>query len=142
MCAADKLLNSILILRVRMVASMIKSKILLVDDEIKACQLFSRFLSNQGFVVKTASDGKKALIQADEFQPNCILLDVRMPYGGLGLLSRFRKKLQDSIIMVSTIIEPNHVRDYLDEGAYSCIENPVNMGILLTCPNKLYHFLS
>ena len=122
---------------------MIKSKILLVDDEIKACQLFSRFLSNQGFVVKTASDGKKALIQADEFQPNCILLDVRMPYGGLGLLSRFRKKLQDSIIiMFSAIIEPNHVRDYLDKGAYSCIENPVNMGILLTCPNKLYHFLS
>ena len=89
MCAADKLLNSILILRVRMVTSMIKSKILLVDDEIKACQLFSRFLSNQGFVLQTASDGQKALIQADEFQPNCILLDVRMPMVDLRKLNRW-----------------------------------------------------
>ena len=57
---------------------MAQSKILLVDDEIKTRQLFSRLLSNQGFIVQTASDGEKALIKANEFQPNCILLDVRM----------------------------------------------------------------
>ena len=94
---------------------MAQSKILLVDDEIKTRQLFSRLLSNQGFIVQTASDGEKALIKANEFQPNCILLDVRMPHGGLGLLSRFRKKFPDSIIiMVSAIIEPNSVEKYSD----------------------------
>jgi DNA-binding response OmpR family regulator len=109
-----------------------QSKILVVDDEVKACQLFSRFLSSQGFLVQTASDGKEALIRVDEFQPNCILLDVRMPHGGLELLSRFRKKLPDSsIIMVSAIIEPGQVGDYLTEGAYACIKKPVDMNILL-----------
>jgi len=33
--------------------------------------------------------------------------------------------------MVSAIIEPNQVRDYLDEGAYACIKKPVDMSILL-----------
>ena len=86
-------MNLISILRRGLVHLMAQSKILLVDDEIKTRQLFSRLLSNQGFIVQTASDGEKALIKANEFQPNCILLDVRMPHGGLGLLSRFRKKL-------------------------------------------------
>ena len=125
-------MNLISILRRGLVHLMAQSKILLVDDEIKTRQLFSRLLSNQGFIVQTASDGEKALIKANEFQPNCILLDVRMPHGGLGLLSRFRKKFPDSIIiMVSGIIEPNQVRDYLGEGAYACIKKPVDMSILL-----------
>ena len=121
-------MNLISILRRWLVHLMAQSKILLVDDEIKTRQLLSRLLSNQGFIVQTASDGEKALIKANEFQPNCILLDVRMPHGGLGLLSRFRKKFPDSIIiMLSAIIEPNQVRDYLDEGAYACIKKPVDM---------------
>ena len=125
-------MNLISIRRRGLVHLRAQSKILLVDDEIKTRQLFSRLLSNQGFIVQTASDGEKALIKANEFQPNCILLDVRMPHGGLGLLSRFRKKFPDSIIiMLSAIIEPNQVRDYLDEGAYACIKKPVDMSILL-----------
>ena len=125
-------MNLISIRRRELVHLMAQSKILLVDDEIKTRQLLSRLLSNQGFIVQTASDGEKALIKANEFQPNCILLDVRMPHGGLGLLSRFRKKFPDSIIiMVSGIIEPNQVRDYLGEGAYACIKKPVDMSILL-----------
>ena len=109
-----------------------QSKILVVDDEVKACQLFSRFLSSQGFLVQTASDGKEALIRVDEFQPNCILLDVRMPHGGLDLLSCLRAKLPDSIIiMVSAIIEVNQADEYLNNGAYACIEKPVNFGDLI-----------
>ena len=116
-------MNLISIRRRGLVHLMAQSKILLVGDEIKTRQLLSRLLSNQGFIVQTASDGEKALIKANEFQPNCILLDVRMPHGGLGLLSRFRKKFPDSIIiMVSGIIEHNQVRDYLGEGAYACIK--------------------
>ena len=72
-------MNLILIRRAGWLYLMAQSRILIVDDEIKVCQLFSRFLTNQGLLVQTASDGEKALIQADEFQPNCILLDVRMP---------------------------------------------------------------
>jgi DNA-binding response OmpR family regulator len=107
-------------------------KILLVDDEAKVCELFSRFLTKQGFLVKTASDGKMAIVKAEEYKPDCILLDVRMPHGGLELLSCLRTKLPDSIvIMVSAIIEVNQEDDYINNGAYACIEKPVNFGDLL-----------
>ena len=55
------------------------SKILVVNDEIKTCHLLSRFLSSQGFLVQIATSGHEALIKTVDFQPNCILLDVRMP---------------------------------------------------------------
>ena len=132
--AGGKIMSRSLICQGRAVhrMPMVQPKILVVDDEAKACQLFSRFLSNQGFAVQTASDGKMALTKLDEFQPDCILLDVRMPHGGLELLSSCRKKLPDAIIiMVSAIIEPSQVGDYLAEGAYACIEKPVDMNILL-----------
>ncbi|MBC8288386.1 MAG: response regulator [Nitrospinae bacterium] len=111
---------------------MVKSKILLVDDEVKICQLISMFLISQGFLVQTASDGKLALIRACEFEPDCILLDVRMPHGGLGLLSSLRKKLPHSIvIMLSAFIETGQVSDFINKGAYACMEKPVNFDDLL-----------
>jgi two-component system, NtrC family, nitrogen regulation response regulator NtrX len=110
---------------------MLNSKIMVVDDEIKACQLLSKFLSSNGFSVQIASNGQEALIKAVEFKPNCILLDVRMPQGGVKLLTSLREELPDTIIfMVSAIIEANH--EFLEKGAHSCIEKPVNMGALLS----------
>lgn len=107
-------------------------KILLVDDEAKVCELFSIFLTKQGFLVQTASDGKMAIVKAEEYKPDCILLDVRMPHGGLELLSCLKTKLPDSIIiMVSAIIEVNQADDYVNNGAYACIEKPVNFGELI-----------
>jgi DNA-binding response OmpR family regulator len=115
-----------------MLKMMTKSKILLVDDELKICQLLSRFLTSQGFLVQTAFDGKMAMVKAEEFQPDCILLDVRMPHGGLELLSCLRKRLPNTrIIMVSAIIEAGEVDDYMSEGAHACIEKPVNFEFLL-----------
>jgi DNA-binding response OmpR family regulator len=117
-------------LRIKMAID--QPKILLVDDEIKVCELFSRFLSKQGFSVQTASDGKMAMVQAEEYKPDCILLDVRMPYGGLELLTRLKIKLPETIIiMVSAIIEVNQLEDYINKGAYTCIEKPVNFDDLL-----------
>ena len=54
-------MNLILIRRAGWLYLMAQSRILIVDDEIKVCQLFSRFLTNQEFLVQTASDGEKAL---------------------------------------------------------------------------------
>ena len=109
-----------------------KSKILVVDDEIKTCELFAKFLMKQKFNVTTASDGKMALVRADEFQPDCLLLDVRMPYGGLGLLSQLREKLPGSpVIMMSAFIEVRQMADYLNEGAFACLQKPIDLNSLL-----------
>ena len=112
-------------------------KILLVDDEPKVRELFSKFLTDQGFSVQTASDGKMATTMAEKYKPDCILLDVMMPHGGVELLSRLRKKFPDSIvIMMSALIEVNQEVDYLNNGAYACIEKPVRFNELLRHINQ------
>ncbi|MEQ9229333.1 MAG: response regulator transcription factor [Cyclobacteriaceae bacterium] len=54
-------------------------KILVVDDEADIQELLKYNLSKEGFDVKTASDGVRAIEIAKEFIPDLILLDIMMP---------------------------------------------------------------
>lgn len=54
-------------------------KILVVDDEEVILDLLEYNLEKEGYIVKTASDGIKAIEIAEEFQPDLILLDIMMP---------------------------------------------------------------
>ena len=55
------------------------SKILVVDDEVDVCDVLRQFLEDEEFEVDVANDGEQALVILDEFNPHCVLLDVRMP---------------------------------------------------------------
>jgi two-component system alkaline phosphatase synthesis response regulator PhoP len=54
-------------------------KILLVDDDPDILELLEYNLNREGFVTKTAENGKIALEVAEEFMPDMILMDVMMP---------------------------------------------------------------
>jgi len=54
-------------------------KILLVDDEPDILEFLSYNLRKDGFEVRTACDGRKAIEIALEFKPHLVLLDVMMP---------------------------------------------------------------
>ena len=53
--------------------------ILVVDDVVSNVLLLKVLLTNEKFKVVTANNGKDALVQAAEKQPDLILLDVMMP---------------------------------------------------------------
>ena len=53
--------------------------ILVVDDVVSNVLLLKVLLTNEKFKVITANNGKDALVQAAEKQPDLILLDVMMP---------------------------------------------------------------
>ncbi|MGD2183584.1 hybrid sensor histidine kinase/response regulator [Lusitaniella coriacea] len=55
------------------------SKILIVDDSRTNVEVLSDALTNAGYMIEIAQDGKSALQQAQEKQPDLILLDVQMP---------------------------------------------------------------
>ena len=48
-----------------------KSKILVVDDEIKACGLLKKFLERKNYSVETANSGEEALHKINELRPSC-----------------------------------------------------------------------
>ncbi|WP_246687846.1 response regulator [Methylobacterium sp. WL93] len=53
--------------------------VLVIDDEASQRDLMGRFLTRQGFSVRTAADGRTGLDLAQVLAPRVILLDVMMP---------------------------------------------------------------
>ncbi|MBT6718895.1 MAG: response regulator [Nitrospina sp.] len=107
------------------------NRVLIVDDEKKTCMLLSRFLSGRGYQIETASEGGMALHKAREFNPNCVLLDIRLPQGGKKLFSGIKSQLPEVlIIMVAAIVEVTELQEYLNEGAYAYLGKPVNLNQL------------
>ena len=55
------------------------TKVLVVDDEPNICALLSATLRLTDFDVRTAGGGHDALIVAEEFEPDLVVLDVMLP---------------------------------------------------------------
>ena len=54
-------------------------RVLVVDDEEPILELLRYNLEKNGYEVKTASDGIKAVEIAKKFTPDLVLLDIMMP---------------------------------------------------------------
>jgi two-component system OmpR family response regulator len=67
------------------------AKILIVDDDEGVTQTFARMLRLEGYHVRTAMTAENGLLEADQGNPDAIILDLRMPLvDGLGFLRRLR----------------------------------------------------
>ena len=68
-----------------------KIKILLVDDNPMVCKAMARLLGMSGHDVATAFDGQSALETVRDFQPDVVILDLKLPdMGGYELLKRLK----------------------------------------------------
>jgi DNA-binding response OmpR family regulator len=67
-------------------------KILIVDDSQDTTWLLKRVLTEEGYAVQLAHDGREGLRQAFDYRPDLVLLDVMMPdMDGWTMLSRLRE---------------------------------------------------
>jgi DNA-binding response OmpR family regulator len=67
-------------------------KIAVIEDDIPICTMYELKLKNAGFSVKTAHNGKTGLALCEQFRPNLILLDQRMPeMNGDEMLAKLRE---------------------------------------------------
>lgn len=79
-----------------------KQKILIVDDDSNIAELISLYLTKECFETMIASDGESALVLADSFAPNLILLDLMLPgIDGYQVCREIRAKSSIPIIMLS-----------------------------------------
>jgi len=78
-------------------------KILVIDDEQNIRKMLTRVLSPEGFIVKEADNGFKALKRLQEENYSLILLDLKMPgLNGIETLKKIRENdLNLPIIMMS-----------------------------------------
>lgn len=77
--------------------------ILVVDDEASARQVLVQLLRDDGHEVREAADGFKALGVLNEWQPDLLLTDLKMPLmDGIQLLKKAREKYPDLTCVVMT----------------------------------------
>lgn len=82
--------------------AMSKKKILVVEDEQALNNAYKIILEKAGFDVRVAFDGEQALSELKEFDPQVILLDLKMPtLDGIGFLRKYdMKKHNDKVQIV------------------------------------------
>lgn len=86
-------------------------KILIVDDEQSILNLITAYLKPEGYEVKTATDGRQALLLFRSFQPDLVVLDIMLP--GLDGLELLRHLRQESNVYVILLTAKNEEMDKL-----------------------------
>ena len=83
-----------------------KYTVLLVDDEEEVIQVIMKKINWEGLgfsVIGYANNGVKALEMVEEFQPDVVMTDIRMPYmDGMELSSRIKTEFPATKILLFT----------------------------------------
>jgi len=112
------------------------TKILIVDDDPDILEFLDYNLRKEGYNVMQASNGKEALLMADRFIPDLILLDVMMPeMDGITTCQELRKNKNLSavfIVFLTARIEEYSEIAGFSAGADDYIPKPIKPGALLS----------
>jgi len=80
-----------------------KGRVLIVDDEANARTALAELLDDAGYSVSTAADGRTALLQMEQVDPDVVLTDLKMPgMDGLSLIERGRPMSPHTTFIVMT----------------------------------------
>jgi DNA-binding response OmpR family regulator len=80
--------------------------ILVVDDEERIQNLIAAYLTQEGYRVVKAGNGRDALFMAREEKPDLIILDIMMPeLDGYAFMREHRRRRQTPIILLTAKIE-------------------------------------
>ncbi|MEX2189604.1 MAG: response regulator [Bacteroidota bacterium] len=105
-------------------------QILIVDDEPVWLKVLGHLLETKGYTVKEAASGADALNTLKSYEPDLILLDVRMPdMNGFDLLDHIKKlpKLASKPVVFVSAMDDFHAKKVARElGAADYILKPID----------------
>src|SRR3989338_3880288 len=107
-------------------------RLLIVDDEVEICDFLKSFFEERNYEVKTASSGQAALAAVEQFKPQVILLDIKMPVmDGIQVLGEVKKKYpRTKVIMVTALETRDKIEECLRLGADNYITKPLSLEYL------------
>ncbi|MEY4580956.1 MAG: hypothetical protein RL701_5659 [Pseudomonadota bacterium] len=110
-----------------------RSRILIVDDELNARTALAEVLREEGYDVETAADGFKALPKLQDFKPELLLTDLKMPgMDGLHLMEKaFDMDPSPAAILMTASGTIDSAVSAMRSGAADYLTKPVNIDELL-----------
>jgi excisionase family DNA binding protein len=121
-----------------------KMRVLVVDDDPAIVEMLVELLERDGrFEVETAATGFDAGLKTRAFHPDVIVLDYMLPdINGNAVCRSIRsdESLNDvRIIIVSGVVEREHVEKLLEDGADDFIQKPFSIEQLVNRIAELVH---
>ncbi|MBN1657307.1 MAG: response regulator transcription factor [Anaerolineae bacterium] len=102
--------------------------VLVVDDKVGVRKLVQEYLTQEGFRVVTAADGREALFAARHEKPDLILLDLMMPeMGGYDFLRVYTREADTPVIVLTAKVEESDKVLGLELGADDYVTKPFSM---------------
>ncbi len=107
-------------------------KLLIVDDELSMRQFLTHLLLREGYGVRTAENGKRALELLKQEPADLIISDVKMPdMGGIELLRAARELLPEvEVVMMTAFASVDTAREAFLLGAYDFVQKPFDNDLL------------
>ena len=113
-----------------------KKRVLVVDDDEAIVEMFVELLERDGrFEVRTASTGYEAGIVTEQFRPDVLLLDFKLPDINGNMVCRTIRSNPNfehiKIIVISGVADPDEVEELLRGGADEFIRKPFDINAVI-----------
>jgi two-component system sensor histidine kinase/response regulator len=102
------------------------SRILIIDDEEVVLDSCTRILKNGPYKIATATDGRRGLSLVEEFQPDLIYVDLKMPgLSGIEVIDKIRDSDPSIVVIVITgYATVSSAVEAMKNGAYDFLPKP------------------
>jgi len=110
-------------------------RILIAEDDLQSVELLEAYLADAGYEIRTATDGDATLREAQQWQPDVILLDIMMPkISGFEVCKRLRASPASrtiGILMITALDQSSDVERAVEAGTDDFLTKPINKTDLL-----------
>lgn len=116
-----------------------KKKILIIDDEVGIVEELKDYLSEEGFNVQTAVDGKAGMELLESFGPDLVITDLKLPdISGIEILKKARTDYPHMRVVVSTgYVDQSLIDEAENFGRDSFIQKPFDLEAIRKEVDKL-----
>ncbi|WP_285846872.1 MULTISPECIES: response regulator [Bacillales] len=115
--------------------------LLIVDDQAGIRLLLNEVFTKEGFEARLAANGAEALQLITEKEPDCVLLDMKMPgIDGVEVLKRLKKDWpQIPVIMMTAYGEVELTEEAIKNGAEKYFTKPFNIYEVRDAVKEILH---
>lgn len=106
--------------------------VLIIDDKSSIHIVVAMVLEDEGYVVRTASNGATGLEMLESWTPDIILLDVRMPVmDGWTFLQIYQQRAIPHAPIIACAADADIKERILEAGAVALLHKPFDLDVLV-----------